>query len=77
MAEVLFPAMSADDAEAEGVVSTWFVADGDEVAEGDLIAEVAVDKADMEVVAPQAGTISILVAEDQAVTQNSPIATIS
>jgi pyruvate/2-oxoglutarate dehydrogenase complex dihydrolipoamide acyltransferase (E2) component len=77
MAEVLFPAMSQDDPEAEGVVSTWFVTDGDEVAEGDLIAEVAVDKADMEIVAPQAGTISILVAEDQAVTQNSPIATIS
>jgi pyruvate/2-oxoglutarate dehydrogenase complex dihydrolipoamide acyltransferase (E2) component len=77
MAEVLFPAMSEDDPEAEGVVSTWFVADGDEVAEGDLIAEVAVDKADMEIVAPQTGTIKLLVAEDQAVTQNNPIATIS
>lgn len=77
MAEILFPAMSENDPEAEGVVSTWFVADGDEVQEGDLIAEVAVDKADMEVVAPQAGTISILVGEDQAVTQNSPIASIS
>jgi pyruvate/2-oxoglutarate dehydrogenase complex dihydrolipoamide acyltransferase (E2) component len=77
MAEILFPAMSENDPEAEGVVSTWFVADGDEVQEGDLIAEVAVDKADMEIVAPQAGTISILVNEDQAVTQNSPIASIS
>jgi pyruvate/2-oxoglutarate dehydrogenase complex dihydrolipoamide acyltransferase (E2) component len=77
MAEVLFPAMSEDDPEAEGVVSTWFVADGDEVAEGDLIAEVAVDKADMEIVAPQTGTIKLLVSEDQAVTQNNPIATIS
>jgi pyruvate/2-oxoglutarate dehydrogenase complex dihydrolipoamide acyltransferase (E2) component len=77
MAEVLFPPMSENDPEAEGVVSTWFVADGDQVQEGDLIAEVAVDKADMEIVAPQAGTISILVPEEQAVTQNSPIATIS
>ncbi len=77
MAEILFPAMSEDDPEAEGVVSTWFVADGDEVAEGDLIAEVAVDKADMEIVAPQSGTISLLVSEDQAVIQNSPIASIS
>ena len=77
MAEILFPAMSENDPEAEGVVSTWFVADGDEVQEGDLIAEVAVDKADMEIVAPQAGTISILVDEDRAVTQNSPIASIS
>lgn len=69
--------MSENDPEAEGVVSTWFVADGDHVEEGDLIAEVAVDKADMEIVAPRSGTISIIVAEDQAVTQNSPIATIA
>ncbi len=77
MADILFPAMSENDPEAEGVVSTWFVADGDEVQEGDLIAEVAVDKADMEIVAPQDGTVSILVAEDEAVKQNNPIATIT
>jgi pyruvate/2-oxoglutarate dehydrogenase complex dihydrolipoamide acyltransferase (E2) component len=35
-----------------------------------------VDKADMEIVAPQTGTISLLVAQDQAVKQNTPIATI-
>ena len=77
MADVLFPPMSENDPEAEGVVSTWFVSDGDQVEEGDLIAEVAVDKVDMEIVAPHAGTISILVAEDEAVKQNSPIATIA
>jgi len=77
MADVLFPPMSENDPEAEGVVSTWFVADGDHVEEGDLIAEVAVDKADMEIVATQAGTIALLVAEEQAVRQNSPIATIT
>lgn len=77
MADVLFPPMSDNDPDAEGVVSTWFVADGDEVAEGDLIAEVAVDKADMEVVAPQSGTIALLVAEDEGVKQNSPIARIA
>ena len=43
MTEILFPPMSENDPNAEGVVSTWFVADGDEVQEGDLIAEVAVD----------------------------------
>lgn len=76
MTEVLFPPMSENDPDAEGVVSTWFVSNGDQVEEGDLIAEVAVDKADMEIVAPQRGKISILVTEDQAVKQNSPIATI-
>jgi pyruvate/2-oxoglutarate dehydrogenase complex dihydrolipoamide acyltransferase (E2) component len=76
MADVLFPPMSENDPDAEGVVSTWFVSDGDEVQEGDLIAEVAVDKADMELVAPQSGTIVLLVAEDEGVKQNSPIARI-
>lgn len=69
--------MSENDPDAEGVVSTWFVAEGDHVEEGDLIAEVAVDKADMEIVAPQAGTISLLVGEDVGVKQNAPIATIN
>ena len=77
MAEILFPAMSENDPDAEGVVSTWFVGDGDHVEEGDLIAEVAVDKADMEIVASQSGTIALLVAEDEGVKQNVPIATIS
>lgn len=77
MADVLFPPMSENDPEAEGVVSTWFVSEGDKVEEGDLIAEVAVDKVDMEIVAPHAGTISILVTEDQAVKQNTPIAKIA
>jgi pyruvate/2-oxoglutarate dehydrogenase complex dihydrolipoamide acyltransferase (E2) component len=77
MAEILFPAMSENDPDAEGVVSTWFVAEGDHVEEGDLIAEVAVDKADMEIVAPHSGTIALLVAEDDGVKQNSPIASIS
>jgi pyruvate/2-oxoglutarate dehydrogenase complex dihydrolipoamide acyltransferase (E2) component len=77
MAEVLFPPMSENDPEAVGVVSTWFVSNGDQVEDGDLIAEVAIDKVDMEIFAPHAGTVSILVAEDQAVKQNSPIATIA
>lgn len=77
MTEVLFPTMSENDPDAEGVVSTWFVAEGDHVEEGDLIAEVAVDKVDMEIVAPRAGIIALLVAEDQGVKQDAPIATIS
>lgn len=77
MAEIHFPAMSENDPDAEGVVSTWFVAEGDQVEEGDLIAEVAVDKADMEILAPQSGTISLLVAEEEGVKQNAPIATIN
>jgi pyruvate/2-oxoglutarate dehydrogenase complex dihydrolipoamide acyltransferase (E2) component len=77
MSEILFPTLSKDDPDAEGVVSTWFVADGDHVEEGELLAEVAVDKVDMEILAPHAGTVTILVAEDQAVVQHKPIATIA
>jgi len=68
--------LSSEDADAEGVVSTWFVADGDSVTEGDLLAEVAVDKVDMEILAPATGTVRILVAENVAVVQEQPIAEI-
>ncbi|MGE0220494.1 biotin/lipoyl-containing protein [Mycolicibacterium sp.] len=76
MAQILFPMLSSEDADAEGVVSTWFVADGDSVTEGDLLAEVAVDKVDMEILAPATGTVRILVAENVAVVQEQPIAEI-
>uniref|UniRef100_UPI0032AEE47C lipoyl domain-containing protein n=1 Tax=Halalkalibacter lacteus TaxID=3090663 RepID=UPI0032AEE47C len=52
MADILFPHLSKDSPDAEGVVATWFVDDGATVAEGQLIAEVAVDKVDVEVLAP-------------------------
>ncbi len=76
MTEVAFPAMSKDDADAEGVVATWFVGDGESVTEGQLIAEVAMDKVDLEVTAPGAGVISLAVGEGDAVRQGAVIATI-
>lgn len=75
MTDVVFPSMS-DDADAAGVVVTWFVDDGDEVDEGALIAEVAMDKVDQELHAPASGVIALLVAEEQGVPQGSVIATI-
>lgn len=53
--EVLMPQLSED--VEEGVVVTWFVEPGAVVAEGDLIAEVQVEKIASEVRAPAAGTI--------------------
>jgi pyruvate/2-oxoglutarate dehydrogenase complex dihydrolipoamide acyltransferase (E2) component len=76
MADVVFPELSRENPEAEGVVATWFVDDGAVVAEGQLIAEVAVDKVDVDVVAPQAGTVKIVTAEGAAALQGSVIATI-
>jgi pyruvate/2-oxoglutarate dehydrogenase complex dihydrolipoamide acyltransferase (E2) component len=76
MADILFPELSRENPEAEGVVATWFVDDGASVTEGQLIAEVAVDKVDVEVLAPQNGTVRIAVEEGAAARQGSVIATI-
>jgi pyruvate/2-oxoglutarate dehydrogenase complex dihydrolipoamide acyltransferase (E2) component len=76
MTEVLFPALSREKPDAEGVVSTWFVNDGEHVSAGQLIAEVAVDKVDQEVLASSDGSISVAVAEGATARQGSVIATI-
>ena len=74
--EVRFPAMSKDDPDAEGVIGSWFVRDGQEVATGQLIAEVQVDKVAQDVLSPAAGTIRRLVDEEEPVRQGDLIATI-
>jgi len=51
----------------EGQVLAWLVADGDEVAEGQDIAEIETDKATEVVAAPAGGVIRILVAEGEVV----------
>ena len=77
MTEVLFPSLSKERPDAEGVLATWFVDDGATVTPDQLVAEVQVDKVAAEVPAPCAGTIELLVKEDQAVTQGTPIARIA
>ena len=74
MTDIPFPSVSAKDPDAEGVLATWFVADGEQVEEGELLAEVAVDKVDVEVTAPAAGTVRLLVAEGEAAKQGMVIA---
>lgn len=76
MTEVVFPSLSKDRPDAEGVVSLWFVAEGQAVTEGQLLAEVQVDKVSVEVPAPVAGTVHLVVGEDAAVHQGSVIARI-
>jgi pyruvate/2-oxoglutarate dehydrogenase complex dihydrolipoamide acyltransferase (E2) component len=72
--EVLFPRLSEKDPTAEGVLATWFVSDGDQVASGQLLGEVMVDKVSAEVIAPTAGHIHLLVAEEQTARQGDIIA---
>jgi pyruvate/2-oxoglutarate dehydrogenase complex dihydrolipoamide acyltransferase (E2) component len=76
MTEVPFPQMSKEKPDAEGVVSTWFVADGEHVDADQLLAEVQVDKVAAEVPAPVAGTVRLLVEEEGVVVQGTAIARI-
>jgi pyruvate/2-oxoglutarate dehydrogenase complex dihydrolipoamide acyltransferase (E2) component len=74
VADVLFPQLSKEEPTAEGVLATWFVSDGEQVASGQLLGEVMVDKVSAEVVAPAAGHVHLLVAEEQTARQGDIIA---
>jgi pyruvate/2-oxoglutarate dehydrogenase complex dihydrolipoamide acyltransferase (E2) component len=73
MTDVPFPALSKETPDAEGVLATWFVSDGATVTADQLLAEVQVDKVSAEVPAPVGGVVRLLVAEEETVTQGSPI----
>jgi pyruvate/2-oxoglutarate dehydrogenase complex dihydrolipoamide acyltransferase (E2) component len=72
--DVRFPQLSDEQPDAEGVLATWFVGDGDQVASGQLLGEVMVEKVSGEVLAPAAGRVRLLVAEDQTARQGAVIA---
>ncbi len=73
-ANILFPQLSQEQPDAEGVLATWFVSDGDQVAAGQLIGEVMVEKVSGDVHAPASGRVHLLVAEDQIARQGDVIA---
>ena len=74
MTDVRFPQLSQEQPDAEGVLATWFVSDGDQVASGQLLGEVMVEKVSGEVLAPATGRVRLLVAEDQTARQGVVIA---
>ncbi len=76
MTEVSFPLMNKEDGQATGVLATWYVANGETVAEDQLLADVQMDKVDAEVVAPAAGVITLVVEEEAEVAQGAVIARI-
>ena len=59
---IILPAMSDQMTEAE--LLTWKVNVGDEVKKGDVIAEIATDKVDMDLESPFDGKIVKLVTEE-------------
>ncbi len=76
MSEVRFPALKDGEPDAEGLLATWFVADGDAVEEGQLLCEVQVEKTSADIEATSAGTIRFQAAEGDVVRQGMVIATI-
>lgn len=76
MIEVRFPVLSYDDPNAEGVVATWLVMDGETVRAGQVIGEVMVDKVSSDIMAPVDGVVRLLVAEEDTVIQHGVIARI-
>jgi pyruvate/2-oxoglutarate dehydrogenase complex dihydrolipoamide acyltransferase (E2) component len=74
--EVRFPVLKESEPDAEGLLATWFVEDGDEVGAGQLLAEVQVDKSSEDVHSESAGTVSLAVAEGDVVRQGSVVARI-
>ena len=74
--EILMPALSPT--MTEGKLAHWLKSEGDDVAAGDVIAEIETDKATMEVEAVDEGKLGrILVAEGtENVAVNTPIAVI-
>ncbi len=59
---IILPAMSDQMTEAE--LLTWKVNVGDEIKKGDVIAEIATDKVDMDLDSPFDGKIVKLIAEE-------------
>ncbi len=73
--EIRFPIVSKEEG-AVGVVATWFSRDGEQVTQGQVIAELMLDKVSVDVEAPVAGTLRTLIDEEGEVAQGEIIATI-
>lgn len=68
--DIVIDMWSGDD---EGALSKWFAGDGDTVREGDMIATVAFEKTEFEILAPKSGKLERLVSEDCVVKSGDPI----
>ncbi len=76
MTDVVFPPLSKESPDAEGVLVSWYVDEGASVTADQVVAEVQVDKVSADVVAPAAGVLHRLVEEEATVHQGDPIARI-
>ena len=60
----------------EGVVSSWYYEDGDEVTEGAVLAVIMVEKSELDIVAPKSGKLHILADTNAVVIPGTVIASI-
>ena len=63
--------------DTDGALTVWLVEPGDLVAKGEVLCEVAVEKATFEVFSPVAGNITLLVQPETPVRKGGIIARIS
>ncbi len=73
MTEVVFPPLSKESPDAEGLLVSWYVDEGATVTADQVVAEVQVDKVSADVLAPAAGVLHRLVEEEATVHQGDPI----
>ena len=75
--DVVIDASLWDEGEdGECVIATWLFNDKDPVNEGDLIAEVMLEKAAFDLLAPATGQLSILIAEEVEIPKGGVVAKI-
>ncbi len=76
MADIKIPDDMWDD-DSEGFISSWFFADGDQVSEGDLLAEVMNEKVANELLASESGVLEILTPAEEPITKGQVVARIA
>ena len=57
----------------EAVLTTWYFDDRDSVAEGDTVAEIMLEKTQMEIEAPASGKLHIITTADQPIKKGTVI----
>ena len=63
-------------ADSEGVLVTWLFYDGATVKEGDVVAEVMLEKVEMAIEAPASGTLRIHMQADDVIAHDTVLGTI-
>ena len=63
--------------DVDAVITNWLASDGAQVSEGDLVAEIMVEKVQHEIRAPASGTLSIARDVDEIVKKRDVIGSVS